>query len=220
MRLAARTSGKMARPSSRAFSRSAFPAWYGKNCFRVRARIRICRPERRSRSTRRSRGRIHVDSHRGRLAQPRRSRRPGLAAGAVPIGRAGKLAARTVEQFKLRQSVFLAEIALDPFYAACQAAKALRKYRPISRFPAVERDFALVLDDGTSFAAVRDTIRGLQIAEIASIEAVDLYRGKQMPTREIFLAGARDLSKPGRPRSPKRRSMNFPTASSRHSPEL
>jgi phenylalanyl-tRNA synthetase beta chain len=43
------------------------------------------------------------------------------------------------------------------------------------------------LNDGTSFAAVRDVIQSLGIAEIASIEAVDLYRGKQMPVGKFSL---------------------------------
>jgi phenylalanyl-tRNA synthetase beta chain len=43
------------------------------------------------------------------------------------------------------------------------------------------------LNDGTSFAAVRDAILSLGIAEIASVEAVDLYRGKQMPPGKFSL---------------------------------
>jgi phenylalanyl-tRNA synthetase beta chain len=107
--------------------------------------------------------------------------------GVRTIGSAGQLATRVAGEFKLRQDVFLAEIILDPFYEAFRRAREQRRYRPISRFPSVERDFALVLNDGTSFAAVRDVIQSLGIAEIASIEAVDLYRGKQMPVGKFSL---------------------------------
>ena len=107
--------------------------------------------------------------------------------GVRMIGSAGQLATRVAGEFKLRQDVFLAEIILDPFYEAFRRAREQRRYRPISRFPSVERDFALVLNDGTSFAAVRDVIQSLGIAEIASIEAVDLYRGKQMPVGKFSL---------------------------------
>ncbi len=107
--------------------------------------------------------------------------------GVRMIGGAGQLAARVAGEFKLRQDVFLAEIILDPFYEAFRRAREQRRYRPVSRFPSVERDFALVLNDGTSFAAVRDVIQSLGIAEIASIEAVDLYRGKQLPVGKFSL---------------------------------
>jgi len=91
------------------------------------------------------------------------------------------------ERFKLRQPVFLAELELTPFYAAYEAAKAARSYRPISRFPAVERDFSLVLQDGTSFSAVREAISALQIPELVSIEARDLFRGKHVSAGHFSL---------------------------------
>ncbi len=103
------------------------------------------------------------------------------------IGIAGQLASRVAGEFKLRQDIFLGEILLDPFYAAFRQARDERKYQPISRFPSVERDFALVLHDGTSFAAVRDAIHSLGIAEISSVEAIDLYRGKQMGAGKFSL---------------------------------
>ena len=125
------------------------------------------------------------------------SLRPQAASRATPARRAS-LSQRVADRFKLRQDVFLAEMALDPFYANYRIARAARKYRPISRFPAVERDFALVLADGTTFAAVRETISSLSITEIASIEAVDLYRGKNVPAGQVLASGARHIPKPGR----------------------
>jgi phenylalanyl-tRNA synthetase beta chain len=107
--------------------------------------------------------------------------------GTGVMGEAGKLAPRIAERLKFRQDVFLAEFSLDKFFQDYEMAGEKRRYKPISRFPAVERDFALVLNDGTSFAAVRDAILSLGIAEIASVEAVDLYRGKQMPPGKFSL---------------------------------
>jgi len=40
-------------------------------------------------------------------------------------------------------------------------------------FPAVERDFSLLLADGTAFSDVVKTIRSLNIPEITAIEAID-----------------------------------------------
>jgi phenylalanyl-tRNA synthetase beta chain len=102
-------------------------------------------------------------------------------------GHAGQLIARVAEKFKLRQDVFLAEWALDPFYEGYRLAREARQYRPISRFPAVERDFSLILPEGTSFAAVRETVEALRIREVVSIEAVDLFRGKHIPQGKFSL---------------------------------
>jgi phenylalanyl-tRNA synthetase beta chain len=51
----------------------------------------------------------------------------------------------------------------------------------------VERDFSLILADGTSFASVVETIRGLGIVEVTSINAVDLFHGKNVPEGRFSL---------------------------------
>ena len=107
--------------------------------------------------------------------------------GGVLLGVAGQLARRVAEKFKLRQQVFLAEIQLDPVYAAYRAAKEARRYEPLPRFPAVERDFSLLLADGTPFSDVVETIRSLHIREIYGIEAADLFRGKNVPAGKYSL---------------------------------
>ncbi len=95
-------------------------------------------------------------------------------------GAAGELSRRIAERFKLRQPVFLAEFELGPFYAAFQSARSARRYQPISRFPAVDRDFSLILKDGTAFSTVRDAILALQIPSLVSVRACDLFRGKNI----------------------------------------
>ncbi len=109
-----------------------------------------------------------------------------LSGGPI-IGAAGQLASQVADRFKLRQNVFLAEWALDPFLIACVTARAERRYKPISRFPAVERDFSLILRDGTSFASVRDAILALGIEEMISVEAIDLFRGRNIAPGKFSL---------------------------------
>ncbi len=103
------------------------------------------------------------------------------------IGVAGQLARRIVERFKLRQDVYVAELALEPFYDRCKAVRTALQFKPLPRFPAVERDFSLVLADGATFAQVAETIRSLSIPEIASVEPVDLFRGGQIPAGKYSL---------------------------------
>ncbi len=106
---------------------------------------------------------------------------------ASAIGHAGQLSRRVSEKFKLRQDAYIAEIDLEPLCAGFKSARAALRYKPLSRFPAVERDFSLVLADGTAFAAVEEAIHALGIPEISSIDAVDLFRGKNMPEGKFAL---------------------------------
>src|ERR1700730_1475902 len=112
----------------------------------------------------------HVDAHANRL-----------------VGSAGQVSRRVSERFKLRQDAFVAELELDSLCAGYRAARAALRYRPLSRFPAVERDFSLVLADGTAFASIVEAIRGLGIVEMSSITAVDLFRGKNVPEGKFSL---------------------------------
>jgi phenylalanyl-tRNA synthetase beta chain len=100
---------------------------------------------------------------------------------------AGQLAKRIADIYKFRQDVFVAELKLEPLVTGVEAANAARRFKPLPRFPAVERDFSLVLADGVAFAQVVETIRSLQIAELESIEAADLFRGGQVPAGKFSL---------------------------------
>jgi phenylalanyl-tRNA synthetase beta chain len=111
------------------------------------------------------------------------------SAGAAPwpLGVAGQLARRVAEEFKLRQTVYVAELELDPLFAAIAAARAALRCSPVPRFPAVERDFSVVLDDGIAFAQVAQAIRAAGIAELERVEACDLFRGGQIPKGKYSL---------------------------------
>ena len=110
-----------------------------------------------------------------------------VALAGETLGEAGLLARRIADRLKLRQDVFLAELRLEPVYAAIHDLKESRRYEPLPRFPAVERDFSLLLADGTHFSDVSKVIRALGIGEIASIESTDLFRGKNVPEGKYSL---------------------------------
>ena len=111
----------------------------------------------------------------------------GKSPAPANFGVVGQLAKRIADIYKFRQDVFVAELKLEPLVTGVEAANAARRFKPLPRFPAVERDFSLVLADGVAFAQVVETIRSLQIAELESIEAADLFRGGQVPAGKFSL---------------------------------
>ena len=111
----------------------------------------------------------------------------GGASAPEVLGVAGHIARKIADRFKLRQDAFVAELLLDPLLEGWAAARAAVRFTPIPRFPAVERDFSLLLAEGTAFAQVATVIRNLGIAELRSIEAVDLFRGGQVPAGKYSL---------------------------------
>lgn len=103
------------------------------------------------------------------------------------IGVAGQLARSLADELKLRQDVFVAELQLEPLLLAIESARGALHFTPLPRFPAVERDFSIILDDGVTFAQVEETIRALNIPELQSIEPKDLFRGGQIPAGKFSL---------------------------------
>jgi phenylalanyl-tRNA synthetase beta chain len=115
------------------------------------------------------------------------AKRGRILLGENELGSAGQLAKRIADKLKFRQDVFLAELVLGPLYCRYYGVKNARRYEPLPRFPAVERDFSLLLADGVLFSEVVKAIRALNISEINSVEAADLFRGKNVPTGKYSL---------------------------------
>lgn len=115
------------------------------------------------------------------------AKRGHVLLGEEELGVAGQLARRAADRLKLRQEVFLAELVLEPLYRAYYGAKNARRYEPLPRFPAVDRDFSLLLTEGTHFSDVRRVIEALAIGEVSSITAADYFRGKNVPAGKYSL---------------------------------
>jgi len=126
------------------------------------------------------------------------AQRFAVLCGDKQLGVMGQLNPALAAQFKLRQDAYLAELDLEALYAAGLRPPA---FAPLSRFPAVTRDFSLVLDAGTSFGAVREAIEALKISEMLSVSAVDRFRGGAIPAgryslliRAVFQSAERTLT--------------------------
>ena len=115
-------------------------------------------------------------THAAHLSVPQNSRNTEM------VGLAGQLSRRIMDRLKLRQDVFIAELELEPLYRSYYDLKNSRRFEPIPKFPAVERDFALIFkDSGVTFGQIAAAIYHLNIPEVVSVQALDLYRGKNIP---------------------------------------
>jgi phenylalanyl-tRNA synthetase beta chain len=104
-----------------------------------------------------------------------------------PLGFAGQLARPIAEDLKLRQDIFLAEFELEPLLSAIESQRASLQFKPLPRFPSVERDFSFVFNDGISFVTIAQAIRALHIPELETIEPADRFRGGQIPPGKFSL---------------------------------
>jgi phenylalanyl-tRNA synthetase beta chain len=126
---------------------------------------------------------------------------PGRSARAVmdgeTIARFGQLHPDVAGKRKLKQDVFIAEIFADRLYK-----RALRepKYTPLSKFPAVVRDFSFVMPDNVTFERIRSSVEALHLAQLRSFEPAEIFRGGSVPAgkqslllRAVFQSSDRTL---------------------------
>ena len=85
------------------------------------------------------------------------------------------------------QRVAVAELQLAPFVAAV-SHKA--KMQPISSFPAVKEDLALVVDESVTAEQVEQAIRQAGGSLLQAVQLFDVYRGKQVAAGKKSLAYA------------------------------
>jgi len=106
---------------------------------------------------------------------------PGRSARAVLDGKTvaqfGQIHPDVAASRKLRQDVFIAEIYLDHLY---QHDLRQVRYEALPRFPAVERDFSFVFDDGVEFEKIHQSVIALAIAELRSFVPVEIFRGDKV----------------------------------------
>lgn len=128
-------------------------------------------------------------------------RRAGVGAGAVVVQksennifskglsmmtRGGKVLAelgivdlKIKKAFDLSQDVYFADINFD------NVMKAIKKnelvFTEISKYPAVSRDLALLIDNGVEFAEIEQVARQTEKKLLKKVELFDVYQGKNLP---------------------------------------
>ena len=125
---------------------------------------------------------LKYDARTADYYHPGRSAR-ALMDGAL-VAQFGELHPEIAAARKLRQNVFLAEIYLDRLYE--QGLRAVR-YEPLPRYPAVERDFSFVFDDGVTFEMIQQAVSGLNLSALRSFVPVEIFRGGNVPAAKYSL---------------------------------
>jgi len=109
---------------------------------------------------------------------------PGRFARVGHLAIFGELHPRYAEPFKFRQRVYLAEIDLDLLLANANP----RQVDQIPKYPAVRRDFSLLLNRGTQYGAVQRTIANTGISELVRVEPFDRMESGAFPESKYSLS--------------------------------
>jgi len=91
------------------------------------------------------------------------------------VGIVGDVHPMVAQAFELSNAVCLIEVDLEKLLTMITGTK---EYQPISRFPSVTRDIALVIDEQVSYQTVENIIQSFPLA--TKVTLFDCYRGEQI----------------------------------------
>jgi phenylalanyl-tRNA synthetase beta chain len=118
-----------------------------------------------------------------------------LVRGALELGWFGEVALAAREAFDLPGPVFAAELSVSAL-AGLPAPGV--KYEPLPRFPAVQRDLAVVVGGEVTAGAIEAAIRAMRLGLLTRITLFDVYTGGQVGPGRRSLAWSLTFQAPDR----------------------
>ncbi|GAB5536662.1 MAG: phenylalanine--tRNA ligase subunit beta [Rubricoccaceae bacterium] len=101
-----------------------------------------------------------------------------LSVNGTSIGRLGRVSDALATDYDLQAPAFVAELHWDRIAELASTGDV--RYTPISRFPSVERDLALVIPDRQPAGPILDAIRKAGRPLLQEVRPFDVYRGEHV----------------------------------------
>jgi phenylalanyl-tRNA synthetase beta chain len=119
----------------------------------------------------------HDSLHPGRSAQ--------ILDGRTPVGWIGQLQPELARKLEMREAPWLFEIAIEPSFFA-----EVPVFKEISRYPAIRRDLAVLVDESVTLDALRKSVNLAAKGLLRELHVFDVYRGKGIePGRKSIALG-------------------------------
>lgn len=101
------------------------------------------------------------------------------------IGYFGRIKDQLQNQFDIETPVYFADFDVKILYDLTRKTK---KYQPIAKYPFVERDLAVIVDENLEAGKLIDTIEDKNIPDLEQISLFDIYQGEQIETGKKSIA--------------------------------
>jgi len=101
------------------------------------------------------------------------------------IGTVGEVHSAVLEGYELSNTVYIFELDFDLMVKHTFSDK---KIKPLSKYPPIYRDIALIVDEGVQFKDIYNAINKLSNKLVDNIQVFDVYRGKSVAHGKKSLA--------------------------------
>ncbi len=122
-----------------------------------------------------------------------------VIAGKTVLGTIEQVGAKKLGQFDIKQSVVYLQFDLATLLHVHEAV--VVKYQEVSKFPSVERDLALVIDQSIAYHAIEQAIKTVQLDALKETRVFDIFESdklglnkKSVAINFVFNAGSATLT--------------------------
>jgi phenylalanyl-tRNA synthetase beta chain len=112
-------------------------------------------------------------------------RRASVYSGGQVLGQMGEIHPDVAQNYGISKRVYIAEMCV---HAICGAADDTKKYEPLPKYPAAERDLALIVDNDVLAADLVSCIKDNAGPHFESVALFDVYTGGQVGEGKKSLA--------------------------------
>jgi phenylalanyl-tRNA synthetase beta chain len=102
------------------------------------------------------------------------------------VGRLGLVTEKRARVFGLKQPVYYADINWDALLESREGNNFT--YSEISKFPEVQRDLALVVNNNITYAAVEQMANNLQLPQLQSVKLFDIFESEKLGANKKSMA--------------------------------
>lgn len=95
-----------------------------------------------------------------------------------PVAQLGTVSKATLDRFDIRQPVYFADFNWQ--LLASMAAAAKPAFREIPRFPAVQRDLAMIVSRQLAYEEVEKTIRRIKLSKLQDLQLFDIFESDKI----------------------------------------
>ena len=111
-----------------------------------------------------------------------------ILAGNQTLGHFGLLNPGVSKKLKVKEELYVAELDWGVLTKMCRAASQARAFKPWSEVPPMERDFAIVVNVGTTADQVLAVLNKAGKPLVKSAKIFDVYQGAQVAAGKISIA--------------------------------
>jgi phenylalanyl-tRNA synthetase beta chain len=122
-----------------------------------------------------------------------------VIAGKTVLGTIELVGSKKLAQFDIKQAVAFLNFDIATLFKAFQSG--VVKYHEISKYPSVERDLALVIDQSVAYAAIEQAIKTVQLDALKETRVFDIFESDKLGVNKksvainfVFNAGSATLT--------------------------